>query len=323
MLSYKCSASCRHCMYVCSEKWQADWISEQDVKDVLSQLSGKIKPSPNGPDKVGVNHGFHFTGGEPFLNFHLLLRSTEIAHEMQIPSTFVETNCHWCTDDKTTKERLERLRDAGLHGLMISVNPFILEHVPFERTERAFRIGREVFKENTMVYQEVFYRQFKDLRIEDTLSLEAYLEKAGWQGLYYAELIPMGRLPYELGHLFKKYPASQFFDDSCREELTRNWHVHVDNYGNYMTGFCGGISLGGIRDLDSICKGIDLAEYPILDALITKMEKFYELSQGLGYEELKDGYVSKCHLCIDIRKYLTGNTEDFKELAPLQFYSHL
>jgi len=54
----------------------------------------------------------------------------------------------------------------------------------------------------------------------------------------------MGRAPYKLGYLYKKYPAKKFFNEYCKEELTRDWHVHVDNYGNYMVGYCGGISLG-------------------------------------------------------------------------------
>ena len=32
MLSYKCSAACKHCMYACSPQWEADWISEADLE---------------------------------------------------------------------------------------------------------------------------------------------------------------------------------------------------------------------------------------------------------------------------------------------------
>jgi hypothetical protein len=71
-----------------------------------------------------------------------------MAQDLNIPSTFVETNCFWCIEDKTTKEKLMHLKDAGLKGLLISVNPFITEKVPFERTERAIRIGKEVFGES-------------------------------------------------------------------------------------------------------------------------------------------------------------------------------
>lgn len=93
LLSYKCSGECRHCMYACSSRWKADWISESDLEKILSQLSISIQPSPFGADRVSLNYGLHFTGGEPFLNFDLLLRAVEMAHEYGIPSVFVETYC--------------------------------------------------------------------------------------------------------------------------------------------------------------------------------------------------------------------------------------
>jgi len=323
-LSYKCTSECRHCMYACSPRWKADWISEKDLQEILTQLYGKIQPSPFGPDRIGINYGLHFTGGEPFLNFDLLLRAVEMAHEIRIPSTFVETNSFWCIDDKSTREKLLRLKDSGLDGILISVNPFILEQVPFERTERAIKISREIFKENSIVYQEIFYHQFIELNIKDTSSFEDYLQKVGLSGLSFVELLPMGRATYKLEHLYKKYPAKQFFGKSCKEDLTREWHAHIDNYGNYMTGYCGGISLGDARNLDSICSGINLEELPILNALLNNLEKLYELSvKEFGYKEKKEGYISKCHLCLDIRRHITQQTNKFKELRPREFYFQL
>lgn len=310
-------------MYAGSPKWDADWISEYDAQKILSQLSGRIKPSPYGPDRVGVNYGLHFTGGEPFLNFSLLLKCVKMARERQIPSTFVETSCHWCTSDRVTRNKLAMLKGNGLNGILISVNPFVLEYVPFERTVRALHISREIFGNNTLVYQDFFYHQFSKLGIKNTLPFESYLGVAGLESLYYAELLPAGRLIYKLGHLFKSYPAKHFFGESCQQELVRDWHVHIDNYGNYMTGYCGGISLGDAHDLDSICRGIDLHEHPVLEALMANMESLYKLGKKFGYKELAEGYISKCHLCTDIRKHLIQQPEKFKELGPEKFYSRI
>lgn len=324
LLSYKCNSECKHCMYACSPKWKDYWISEEDLKRVLAQLSGKIKGSLFGSNSVGVNSGLHFTGGEPFLNFDLLLKAVEMAHELEIPSTFVETNCFWCTNEGTTREKLAQLKNAGSNGILISVNPFILEQIPFERTQRAIKLSREIFGRNVMVYQEFFHHQFKRLGLKSTLRFEEYL-RLNPRSLSYVELIPMGRAPYKLGCLYRKYPPRQFFGKSCRGELTRDWHVHVDNYCNYMTGYCGGISLGDARDLDTICcDGIDLEEHPILNALVTDLEKLYEFSvKELDYKELSEGYVSKCHLCVDIRKHIVQQTDEFKELNPRELYYHL
>jgi hypothetical protein len=312
-------------MYACSPRWPSDWISEDDLRKVLIQLSNRILPSPFGADRIGVNYGLHFTGGEPFLNCDLLTKAVRIAHDLEIPSTFAETNGFWCVEDDGTREKLARLKDAGLHGILVSVNPFILEQVPFERTRRAIRIGQEIFHGNLMTYQEFFHHQFERLGIRGALSFEEYMRLAETDGLLEnVELLPMGRAAYALSHLYRKYPARQFFGESCREELTRGWHVHVDNYCNYMTGYCGGISLGDARDITSICRGIDLNKHPILNALVADLKKLFELGvEEFNYKQLGEGYISKCHLCVDLRRHIAQETDEFQELRPREFYHHL
>ena len=109
-LSYKCNATCKHCIYASSPKWESDWISPEDMEDMLTSLAGSIMPSPYGPKGVSFNHGFHFTGGEPFLNFDLLLKGVKIAHKLGIPSLFVETNAFWCRDDEESTEKIQQLK---------------------------------------------------------------------------------------------------------------------------------------------------------------------------------------------------------------------
>ena len=333
LLSYKCTAQCRHCMYGCSPRWRADWMSERDAELILTQLSDKLRKRYAAQSKrIGVNYGIHFTGGEPFLNFDLLLRVTRIAHELQIPSTFVETNCYWCADDDITEERFTKLKAAGLAGMLISANPFILEWVPFERTLRGIEKSRAVFgRKNVIVYQELFCDQFRKLHVKGTLPFEAYREAMFerdpyglYEGLVFPSVIPMGRAVFKLGNSYRRYPASHFFGESCHEELTRPWHIHIDNYCNYMTGYCGGISLGDARDIDAICEGIDLDDHPILKALDSDIRKLHDFAVSeWEYEREPQGYISKCHLCVDIRRHIASETDDFRELQPKEFYDHL
>jgi len=147
------------------------------------------------------------------------------------------------------------------------------------------------------------------------------LRRVGGDILSYVEMLPMGRAVYTLGHLYRRYPASQFFGESCTGELTRGWHIHVDNYCNYMAGYCGGISLGDARDLNSLLKGVDLEDKPILEALVTDLERLYDFGvTRFSYKELSEGYISKCHLCLDVRRHIAQQTEEFKELKPREFY---
>ncbi len=329
ILSYRCNATCRHCIYACSPKWPSDWISEEALHRIFQQLSGKLLPHIYGPNFTGLNSGLHFTGGEPFLNFELLCKAAELADRYKIPSTFVETNCFWATDDKTTKEKLLTLKKIGLKGIMISVNPFYLEYVPFEKTDRAIRISLDIFGRNVMVYQLEYFRRFKQWGLKENVSLEEYLSLENKENfLRNVEFFPTGRAPYRLKDLLKDfYPprsAENFFQEKCLTPFIRNWHNHIDNYCNFITGFCSGISLGDSRELDRLLKeGINIERFPILGFLMEdNLKGLYDFAKIRGFKENSEGYISKCHLCIDIRKHLALHY-DFEELRPLEFYKHL
>jgi hypothetical protein len=324
MLTYKCPAACRHCLYACSPTWPADWMAPRDLEDCLALLQPRIRPNPQGPRTVGFNYGLHFSGGEPFLNFDLLLHGVRVAAELKIPSLFVETNCFWCGDEEVARDKLNRLKEAGLQGILISVNPFYAEHIPFARPERGIRLSQQVFGKNVLVYQSEFHRLFRQLGLRDRLSLEDYLRLTHQRGLDGAELFLSGRAAYQLQDLYPTFPARRFFSEPCPTPMLRPWHNHVDNYGNYLPGFCGGLSLGHWRDLDRLeTEGFDLKELPILTFLLYgRMQGLLEFARDLGYGEAPRGYVSKCHLCLDLRKFL-ARRENFPELSPREFYAHL
>jgi hypothetical protein len=310
-------------MYACSPHWDADWLTLDDADAILTQLAPSIIPASPRGGRIGLNEGLHFTGGEPFLDFERLLALTELATEIGYPSTFVETNGFWATDDESAEQKLRSLQDAGLAGIMISANPFVLEHVAFERTERAVRVARAVFgAANAIVYQGVFFDLFRQLHIQERLAFGDYLAKAG-QTLRHAELLPNGRLPFALEPLFPETAVERFYGQHCRGELLRDWHVHVDNAGRFIPGYCGGLSWGDARQLSGICDGdgVDLEARPVLQALLTDLRALVDLGRDHGYRPTHS-YASKCHLCADVRAHLAQHG-DFAELAPLAFYERL
>jgi len=322
ILSYKCTSSCRHCMFAGSPAWKADWMSEDLLKRTLNFLAGRLAPASDGPDGVGINQGLRFTGGEPFLNFDLLIKAARQAAALGIPSTFVETNGFWCKDDLTAKYNFLDLKEAGLKGALVSVNPFIAEEVPFERTARAVRYGREAFGKSCIVHQEHYFYQFLRLGITGKMTFREYLAR-GREGLSQAELLPMGRAAYA-PDLFRKQPAAAFFGQDCRTELLDPRRAHFDNYGNYITGYCGGIALSSLDRLSNGDREVDPDERPVLAALLTDIKELHDLAVGdLGYVPKARGYVSKCHLCVDIRRRLAFSGDRFAELRPREFYSRL
>lgn len=304
-------------------------MTQEDLELILSQLAGKILSAPHGPRTITFNHGLHFTGGEPFLNFDLLCRAAEIAGRLKIPSTFVETNGFWAVDDRTAKEKLKLLKSKGLRGIMISVNPYYLESVPFERTERAVKAGIDVFGGNVLVYQIEYFRRFRDLGITGIMPFEKYLGLEGRESLARnVELLLMGRAPYALRSVLEGlYPAREgasYLDEPCASAFVRSLHNHFDNYGNYVPGFCGGISFGDCRRLDALLReGVDSDRFPVLAFLMDNdFRGLHAFARERGFQERMDGYISKCHLCTDMRRHLALNG-DFAELAPKEFYRHL
>ncbi len=320
-LTYKCNAECQHCMYNCGPGWKTDWIKLSDAERIFSIVSESIQGLPD--NRIGINYGLHFTGGEPFLNFDLLLELTRMAQGFNIPSLFVETNCFWCKDYDTTEKRLFELKRAGLHGILISVNPFILENIPYERTEICIKAGERVFGENVIIYQHYFYQIFKSMGIKGAFPAQQFFERVP-ESLYYIELLPMGRVVYKLKHLFHKHKAEYFFGHNCKDELFRNWHIHFDNYGNYIPGYCCGLSLGNITNVEQVFTGFDINKLPIIQALCTDVKELYELGkEEFGYKEPPEGYISGCHLCLDIRRHIAYKSDRFKELRPAEFYKNL
>lgn len=320
ILSYKCSSSCRHCIYASTPRWK-DWMSEDDVAHYMDQIR---EFAPN-------QHGIHLAGGEPFLNFDLTLRAVELSVEHRVSLQYVETNADWCEDDELTAYQMNLLRESGLPAILISVSPFHNEFTPFERTDRAIKIAREIYGPyNVLVYTSYFYEQLQDYNPHQKMPLNRYLNTIGHKEaaqsfIEHFGLIPSGRAASRLNFLYEKKPAEAFFNNNCMAEFTNPEHIHIDPYGNYIASFCAGISLGNARMLNTIFSGIDLQARPIIEILATSgVEGLLRLAQDqFDFQVSAEGYIAKCHLCQDIRAHIVQRTDQFEELAPVEYYQYL
>jgi hypothetical protein len=160
--------------------------------------------------------------------------------------------------------------------------------------------------------------------LRERLSLEDYRQRTGETVSRRAEFFLQGRAAYSQRDAFPAYPAHRFFGEPCRPTFLRSWHNHFDNYGHYMPGYCGGISLGSWFELEETLQtGIDPQEQPVLALLIAEeIEGLLNYARAAGYREREGGYVSKCDLCLDLRAYLVGQGA-YPELAPRAFYERL
>lgn len=64
--------------------------------------------------------------------------------------------------------------------------------------------------------------------------------------------------------------------------------------------------------------------YPILEILLRRgLRELYELGLRSGFVPRRKGYVSPCHLCLDLRLHLYFHEKAYDELYPAFFYEEL
>jgi len=272
----------------------------------------------------------HLTGGEPFLKFDLLCAAATIVAEAGI-SQFVETNAGWCTDSAKTKEWFQEIKRRGVEAVLISCSPFQAEHIPLRSALIAIQQALDVFGERAVtVYQAHCLRQVAAFSVNETVPLDAYVERYGVEGagrIFWDEyaLIGSGRSSYALGHLTSKYPPESFRADTCARELLYPHHSHFDLYGNHISWFCGGLRVGEWRTLENTLRDFEAQRFPPLIDVLVKNGPWGLLEMAErehAYRRAAEGYTSKCHLCTDVRRHLASRG-DFWELEPRQFYEML
>jgi hypothetical protein len=82
-----------------------------------------------------------FTGGEPFLEYRLLLILVEYASGKGLYTEAV-TNCSWAEDQRLAMDKLRPLAGAGLTAINMSVDDFHQEHVPLDSVMHCFEAAK-------------------------------------------------------------------------------------------------------------------------------------------------------------------------------------
>jgi hypothetical protein len=313
MLSYRCTNTCRHCLYRCSPQQPDEWMGPEVARLVCEALATE-------PELQAL----HIAGGEPTLRMDLLLDFLLIARSHHLPVAYVETNASWCDDRARTAREMERLREAGLPGILVSVSMFHNEFVPFAYTRNCVEAAQEIFgPSNVIVYLPHMYELLARMPDDGTHTLDEF---SRWTGiadhpdiiprLY--QVIPAGRAPQALRRCYTARPAEQYVSESCRADLVSTTHFHIDHHGDLFTGLCAGIAPA---DVENLHPSIGEDTHPVFCALSAAgpfglMEEF---AREQGFRPAEEGYVSKCDLCFAVRRFLAG-TGNFSELRPASFY---
>lgn len=315
ILSYQCQSACAHCLYNCGPGW-SEWMSPEVVREALDRTK-----------KWGVPFHLHITGGEPFLNFPLLLYAVEEAVRSDI-FCYTETNAGWCIDEKQVRKRFLALRQAGLGLILISCSPFHAEAIPPRRTLLAVALALEIFgPRRVIVYTGDWLDLIQRFSLDTAIPLERYVESFGlepaslmfWEGY---GLISGGRSGYRLSRFTARKTASAFRHENCCADILAAGQSHLDPYGNLIPGFCTGLSIGDWRSLPDLLAKIRRRCFSPLISLLIESGPYglaEMASKEHHYRPLRGGYAGKCHLCVDVRRHLHA-IGGFEELRPDGFY---
>jgi hypothetical protein len=244
---------------------------------------------------------------------------------------YLETNGSPLVTD--TIPKLKEFKSAGLNCLLLSISPFHNEFIPVGRVMHIIQSIVSVFgREGIFPWHPGYLNFLQKVSLDKPVPLERYFNAFSSSEILQQlssimYIHPGGRAAYFLAKYLPCYPAEALLDKICKENLQSPVHAHIDCQGNYLTGFCSGLRIGKetALNLDSLYgRGIRLSEYPILEILVRHGVKgLYQFGLSSGYTPKGAGYVSPCHLCLDLRLHLYFDGKTYEELYPSFFYEDL
>ena len=286
-------------------------MSEEMIDRTMSALS-----------KERQLDGIHFGGGECTLFFDRLIYAIRSAIRHGVRIDYLETNGGWCIDDKTAIDGFQRLRDAGLPGVLISASLFHLEFIPIGITKTAIRAANKVFG-GAFVWTGEVLRLME--RLPDHSRKYPLQESCRHLGVNPADgtlwrihsyLNPCGRAARTLVEGVKKHQPQKFEGDACGRAFQATSHFHIDPHGNLFTGHCPGISVANIENLHP---KIDEQTAPFFTALCKGGPVEAWERHAPEFEPDATGYIGKCHFCLELRRHLFEQGR-FSELRPAEMY---
>ncbi len=303
MMTYRCSAACRHCLVMAAP--------QQD--DALVSVEAAVQ---YGLDFASLGRAVLIAGGEALLYFEHVLQMVRALAAVGVPVAFVESNGSWCTSDGVTRRRLSLLQDAGVRGMYFSVDCYHQEFVPSERVYRGVSISWDLFGRENVVPETLSLEWAHD--VERVAKDPAHRTRAADSGVHF-----IGRAALELAARAAPVPLDELLSQDCREEwdVDHLKELQVDPYGFVRPDWCPGINLGNTRSrrIVDLCQTRHVQETPLLRGIAERgPSALLPLAERLGITPQQPACASKCHLCFDLRRQLVRHMPE--EFGPRQVY---
>jgi len=292
LLTEKCNSRCIHC--------QGDHSPEKEgtmeVKDGITYLEETTS--------VTKLDSFMIFGGESMLYPERTIELFKKAKELGIPKIELITNGFWGKDNDRAQSLAAQLKEAGVNEVLISVDAFHLPHVPLgyprnvalaSLTAGIDRVAWNVAILENENASNKFDRQTSEiLRILAPLGLEIHINK----------VLPQGRARRNLREFFLKQPI----EGKCPEvetALVNPTCISLDPAG--WASICWSLSIGNAKKepLSKILINYHWKNHPVIKKLVENGPKgLIELPETSRFQFQEERYIDKCHLCMDIRKFL-------------------
>ena len=305
-VTYRCSAKCQHCILTSSPK-KGGLMTVADARTYLSEIK---RLGLTGRDVI-------LTGGEALLFYDRVLEIVRAAAGLGMaPIRSVQSNGGWCTTDAVTRRRFTELRDAGLEGMYFSADAFHRPFVPLDRVRRGVRIAEAVFGAE---YVAVGGSREK-LDSGTIPTVDEHVESGGASRVHM-----VGRAAWALAGRMPTVPLAEILDMNCRGgshdiDPASVWQINVDAYGYVSSWICSGIVLGNARETllsEILRRPLEAHPQVVQDLVARGPGALLDLAAAHGFEP-EDRYVSKCHLCWEIREAVHMHYPE--HFAPAELY---
>jgi hypothetical protein len=274
--------------------------------------------------KLGISM-LCISGGEPMLYPRLVFEIVKEARKKKMQSIWLFTNSFWGTSQRIAETVLRKLKEAGLTKLCTSADGFHEPFIPIQNVDNVINAASDLGLETALDTRYMGITLQKD-NPENRATAQAlkqlgdHINLEDWRGspLYVgraAELLTPKLIdePYLLGG----YCTGPWAGGDWKKPIG----VDVDSYGEVT--LCPGISIGNVRrlTLPVILSAYSMKKHRIIRELSTiGPEGLAEKIKQIGYKR-QSNYVTACHLCYDLRKFLRSIYPS--ELGPSPCYNEL
>jgi len=293
LISYKCTNECKHCALLASPNQDEIKMEFGDLKRYLEDITTNYIVQ-----EVG------FFGGEPLLNFDLLVSFIEEVKKYNIPKIGLPTNGYWGKNESTAKKYTIKLKKAGLNSIGFSVDAFHQEFIPLDDVKKAVRAchnaGIEIIY---LISQNLGGTDAKNIFNEKTKEItKSFSDEFDYCQLISSDLQVRGRAVNQLSEYFSMETIPS---DKCL--IFKVPMFMIDPNGWIFHQLCHGIAIGNAKkkSLSEIISEFSYRKHPIIGKVVAMggPKNLLDIAIKKGYKP-EEGYADKCHLCSCTRNYL-------------------